>query len=287
MTIPSLRRWGVVDTLICLFVVSAIGGLMYQTHTELDYQWGWDVPLKYIVSVDESGVGGGLLWDGLMMSLRLMVIGGVLALLFGVPVAFAAVSPVATLRWAARLYVEGLRHLPPIVFMFIFFYFISSQWFATDIWRWLIAGADNAIGRFILGTPARAENLLGGVLCLAIFEAAFVAEIIRGGILSIPHGQWDAANSLGLSRWRVLRLVVLPQVIARVAAPLTGQVILLVKDSAILSVISVQELTFSAQETAVSTQQIFETWLLAAGFYFMLCWPLLALSRRWENRLRV
>ena len=107
---------------------------------------------------------------------------------------------------------------------------------------------------------------------------------MRAGVLSVERGQWDAARSIGLGRWHTLRLVVLPQALKNTAAPLVGQLILLVKDSAILSVISVPELTFSAQEAAVSSRQIFEVWLIAAGFYFALCWPLLRLAQNLENR---
>ena len=168
--------------------------------------------------------------------------------------------------------------------MFIFFYFIAPQLLGQAFWDALLSVSDNAVGRFLLGEPRLAENLLSGILCLALFEAAFVADIVRAGILSIDRGQREAARALGLTSWQTLRQIILPQTFARVAAPLVGQLVLLVKDSAILSVISVQELTFSAQETAVSTQQIFETWLLAAALYFALCAPILWLGARLERK---
>ena len=121
-------------------------------------------------------------------------------------------------------------------------------------------------------------------MCLAIFESAFFAEIFRAGVLSVDNGQRDAARSMGLSRWQTQLLVIWPQMFRNIAAPLAGQFILLIKDSAILSVISVQELTFSAQEAAVSSGRIFEMWLLATGFYFALCWPLLWLAEKWSRR---
>lgn len=284
MKISPPKKWRAVDSAIVLLPFAAIAFLLHGA-AELEYHWNWLAPLQYIFYETDSGWEPGLLLDGLMMSVRLLLFGGALALLLGALIAAAAVSPLAIFRRMARLYVEGLRHLPPIVFIFIFFYFISAQIFTTDAWRAFASSdvADSPLVRVLFGPAARLENLFGGLLCLALFEAAFFAEIIRAGVLSIDKGQWDGARSLSLSRWQTWRLIILPQVVSRVAAPLAGQFILLIKDSAILSVISVQELTFSAQETAVSTRQVLETWMLAAGFYFMLCYPLVALVKRLEK----
>lgn len=284
MHLPAARRWGMADSLIAAGALTLLVLVFWHTQQQLNYDWDWQTSLRYFISRNDSGGwSGGFLLDGLLMSIRLMLFGGVLALLIGTGIGLLALSPLPALRGLARLYIEGLRHLPPIVFMFVFFYFISSQLFSADLWRGLLQYSDNGVGRFIFGEPARAENLIGGVLCLAVFEAAFVAEIIRAGVLAVDDGQRQAARSLGLSASRAFLLIILPQALARVAAPLTGQLVLLVKDSAILSVISVQELTFSAQETAVSTQQIFETWLLAAFLYFMMCAPLLWLCKKLER----
>lgn len=295
MNTPARRPIGPPDVAVFLLAIAAAAWLLLRAAGELNYQWDWPTVLSYIAVYDGeggsgdsgSGEGGwraGLLAEGFITSVRLMLGGGALAFLVGAVIALAALSPLPALRLLARLYVEGLRHLPPLVFMFIFFYFISSQLFHTELWRWFLSFADNPLGRFIVGAPARAENLIGGIICLALFEAAFIAEILRAGIASVEQGQWQAARGLGFSRRYTLRLIILPQAFARIAAPLAGQLVLLVKDSAILSVISVQELTFSAQETAVSTQQVFETWLLAAGLYFMLCAPLLVLCKKLEYR---
>lgn len=281
MHLPPPRRFNAVDALVVALVIAVAAGLVHLAHLRLNYIWEWSAPLSYIVSVDANGQWqAGLLLDGMLMSIRLLIFGGLLALVVGTLVAALALSPLPVLRWVARLYVEGLRHLPPIVFMFIFFYFISTQ--AVALWEFVLAHSDNAVGRLLLGEPRLAENLISGVLCLAIFEAAFFSEIIRAGVLSIDRGQWDAARSVGLRAWQVIRFVIAPQVVARTASPLVGQLILLIKNSAILSIISVQDLTFSAQETAVSTQQVFETWLIAAAFYFILCFPLLHLARRFS-----
>lgn len=284
MTPPPRRPWRAADTTLVLLLAALATWMALQTRDRLNYQWDWRTPFSYLVNIADGGINGGLLLDGFLISLRLMMIGGLLALLLGGAIALLALSPLRITRMAARFYVESLRHLPPIVFMFVFFYFISAHIIPAEGWRAIAAAADNSVGKFLLGDPTRAENLISGALCLAVFEAAFVAEIIRAGILAVAPGQSEAARALGLSAAQTLHRIIFPQALSRIAAPLAGQLVLLVKDSAILSVISVQELTFSAQETAVSTQQIFETWLIAALLYFIICAPLLYLCGKLEHR---
>jgi len=102
----------------------------------------------------------------------------------------------------------------------------------------------------------------------------------------VPRGQWEAAATVGLSRTATLRDVVLPQAVGRVLPPLAGQFISLVKDSSLVSIISIQELTFIANEVTVSTGRVFEVWLTAAALYFLPCLALSLAFRRWERRAR-
>jgi polar amino acid transport system permease protein len=112
-----------------------------------------------------------------------------------------------------------------------------------------------------------------------------VTEIIRAGVTSIEKGQWEAAAAVGLSRLRTLRLVILPQAIQRVTPPLANQFISLVKDSSIVSLISIQELTFLGNEVAASTSRVFEVWIVVAAMYFLLCWGLSIGFGRLERRM--
>ena len=271
-------HWQLRDYAVCAIVVVLLFWLLQVGGKNLSYHWNWQAAIGYVVATDDSGAWQtGLLLSGLAGSIRLLILGGILSLVIGALAAAVLLSP---LRGLGVLYVESLRNMPPIVFMFIFFYFADVLSAAGGLGAWLVLH-DGAWLRFVLGNPQLAENLIGGIVCLALFEGAFFAGIIRAGVLSVQRGQWDAARALGLRRWQTLRRVVLPQALQNTAAPLVGQLILLIKDSAILSVISVQELTFSAQEAAVSSRQIFEVWLLAAAFYFMLNWPLM----RWSDAL--
>ena len=120
----------------------------------------------------------------------------------------------------------------------------------------------------------------------AVAVAALVAEPVRAGILAVPKGQREAGQSIGLSRYAVMRYIVLPQAIERVVPPLAGQFITLIKDSAIVSLISIQELTFLAIEVAASTTKVFETWILVAGMYFVLCYSFAVLFANLERRAK-
>ena len=106
-----------------------------------------------------------------------------------------------------------------------------------------------------------------GVLVLTLFEGAYAAEIMRGAVLSLPRGQWEACHALGLSRPQAYARVILPQAMRRALPALTGQAVSLVKDSALLSVISVFELTLRAQQVVSDTFMTFEIWFTAAALY--------------------
>lgn len=278
-------RWRLGDLLVALVVVAAVFWLLAKARG-VSYNWDWSAVGGYLVAPGkDGGFAAGLMTDGLLTSLRLLVWGGVIAVVIGLVAALAATSRVAGLRVLAMVYVESLRNLPPLVFMFIFYFFISSQLFG-GVFSSLPPDGDSLLRRVLIGEPRLAENFIGGALCLGVFEGAFFAEVFRAGIAGVPKGQWDGARSIGFGRWKTLRLIILPQAARKIAAPAAGQTVLLIKDSAILSVISVEELAFSAQETAVSTQQVFEVWITASVFYFALCYPLLLAAASLEKRAR-
>ena len=276
------KQWGRADIAVAALCLLLLFWFLSRAQSGVSYNWDWSAVGGYLFSEGEGGYRAGLLTEGLLTSLRLLFWGGVIGVAAGLTAALAALSPVAGLRWLALLYVESLRNLPPIVFMFIFYFFVSAHILGGSALVEYLSDSDNVVLRILIGDPRRAENFISGALCLGVFEGAFFAEVFRAGIAAVPRGQWDGARSVGLGRLWTLRFVILPQAMRNVAAPAAGQMVLLIKDSAILSVISVEELTFSAQETAVSTQQVFEVWITASLFYFALCWPLLAAAKRLE-----
>ncbi|MEM7317504.1 MAG: amino acid ABC transporter permease, partial [Pseudomonadota bacterium] len=191
-------------------------------------------------------------------------------------------------RMLARTYLEFLRNIPPVVVVFIFYFFLSQQLIdALDLARWSrnIARQDDIwLWEFFFGDMRRFPSLISGVIVLALFESAFVGEIVRAGIQSIPKGQHEAARSIGMSRFQELRYIVLPQAMKKVVPPLANQFITLIKDSSIISLISVQELTYKTVELVASSRMIFEAWITTAAFYFIVCFGLSRLFARFERR---
>jgi polar amino acid transport system permease protein len=201
---------------------------------------------------------------------------------------FLEYHPGDTNRFRHGLYVELIRNVPPIVFIFVFYFFISSQiipLLGLDTLDQRLGPTGQSVVEFLFGPVSLLSNTFSGIFCLALFEAAYITEIVRSGIQSVSVGQREAAMSIGLSRWQQMRYVVLPQAVQRVIPPLAGQFIILIKDSSIVSLISIQELTFLTLEVANSTQRVFEVWVFVAGVYFVLCYSCALIFRRLEMRL--
>ena len=257
----------------------------------LHYRWNWAPIPNWIVRWDaERGWVANLLLQGLLNTLRLSVWGMVLATVFGVVVGLARTAALLLPRLLAGAYVEVMRNTPPLVLIFIGYFFVSSQVMP-------LLGIDAAVQdagprtiavlSWAFGEPRLLKNFLSALVVVALFEGAYIAEILRAGIQSIPRGQWDAAAALGLRRGLAMRTVILPQAAARMVPPFCGQFISLIKDSSIVSLISIQDLTFMASDIAVSSGRVFEAWLTASAFYLVVCLGLSLAFRRLERRLNV
>jgi polar amino acid transport system permease protein len=177
------------------------------------------------------------------------------------------------LRLVAGSYVELIRNLPPLVLVFIVYFFIGERMMALigveELFRSTSQDASQLLA-FLFAPPARLSGFFAGLATLALYEAAYIAEIVRAGIQSIEKGQWEATHALGLSRRQQLRFVILPQAIRRILPALAGQLISTIKDSAIVSVISIPELTFQGLELMSATYLTFEVWITIAALYFLL-----------------
>jgi polar amino acid transport system permease protein len=196
---------------------------------------------------------------GLQMTIKISVLSILLGTLMGLAGALAKVSRLWALRALAAIYVEWIRNTPLLIqIMFIYF----------------------GLGVFIPFTP-----LTASVFALSFFSGAYITEIIRAGIQSIQKGQREAAISLGMTDRQAMFLVILPQAIRRILPPLVGQFISLTKDSSLVSVIAVTELTYVAKNIVTVTFRAFEVWLAIAGFYFVLSYVLSCSVRNLEYRL--
>jgi polar amino acid transport system permease protein len=263
--------------------------VIYRVQTVLNYRWSWSQIPNYLIRYDpDRGWVANLLLQGLFTTLRLSLWSMILAAIFGTLIAAGRIAKTLFPRLISGAYVELMRNTPPLVLIFIGYFFVSSQIMPLLGIDAAIRGASPTTLQALsiaFGEPRLLKNFLSATIVLALFEGAYIAEILRGGIQSVEQGQWDAASALGLTRGQSLRRVILPQAIARMVPPLGGQTISLIKDSSVISLISIQDLTFMANDVAVSTTRVFETWLTASALYFAVCLTLSTLFRRLEHRL--
>ena len=282
------RRFGIADALLLAVAAGALGWLAWRAGTALNYRWDFGPVLGLVVRHDvERGWVANLLLQGLFATLRVSFWAAVVAAVVGTLMGIARSSKALLPRLVAGAYVETIRNMPPLVFIFVFYFFVTSQLVpALGIEDWVRRqdAGTLAVLEVLFGPPQFAAAVIAAILCLGLFEGAYVAEIVRAGIQAIPRGQTEAAQALGLSRVATLRKVILPQAVARVVPPLAGQGISLVKDSSIVSLISIQELSFLGNEVAATTSRVFETWLVVAAFYFAICALLSAGASRLERR---
>ncbi|MEM5455858.1 amino acid ABC transporter permease [Paraburkholderia phytofirmans] len=201
-----------------------------------------------------------VLAQGAVLTVKFAVLSMIFGLIAGAVLALMGVSHNRVLNWIARIYVSVMRGTPLLVQIFVIYYGLPSFGISLD------------------PTPA-------GVIALSANVAAYLSESMRGAILGIHKGQWLAAYSLGLSRRQTLRYVIAPQAL-RIAVPsLSNSLISLIKDTSLVSVITVTELLRSAQEIIASTYQPLPLYLAAAAIYWVLCQVLESVQRWYERRL--
>ncbi|GAB6037409.1 amino acid ABC transporter permease [Fundidesulfovibrio butyratiphilus] len=234
-----------------LTLLAALATLGWGLLGNLRYAWDWSVVWTYRE----------LYWSGLVTTLGVSSGAIALGLALGVAGGLARMSENLWLSEAAGLYVWLFRGTPLLTQIYIFY--------------------------FCLAVAVNVDSpLLTGMAALAVFAGAYITEMVRAGIESVDIGQWEAARSTGLGHAQALRLVVFPQAMRRIIPPVTGQFVSLIKDSSLLSVIAVRELTKSAEMVNAATYKTFEAYLPLAGFYLLLTYPLSILTSRLEQRIR-
>ena len=277
------------DLAVIMIIGWAIWWFVDRIDGTLKYRWDWSIIPRFLVKTDlkTGATVPNVLLEGLFTTLRLAVWGLLLAMLIGLVMGMARTSKRLFLRLIAGTYVMLVRNIPPLVFVFIVVFFVASQ-LLTPL------GINNAIARMspeakawmsiLFGPPRLIENFLSGLLCLSLFAGAYVTEIVRAGIESVPRSQLEAGESLVLTRWEIMRFIVMPQALRKVLPPLAGQFIQMVKDSSLVSLVSVQELSFMAMDIQVSTQKVFEVLIFTGGLYFVICYGLSLLFGYLERR---
>ncbi|RLA08281.1 MAG: amino acid ABC transporter permease [Gammaproteobacteria bacterium] len=196
---------------------------------------------------------------GLMVTLQISLFSAILAFSIGVSLAFMRLSSYQFLKDIATVYITVIRGTPLLVQIFIFY--------------------------FIIATIFDLERFLAGALSLGIFFGAYIAEVLRGAIQSVNKGQYEAAKSLGMNYMQTMIFIIMPQALKRALPTLIGEMIALVKDSSLISVISITDLTKVGREIVANTFSPFETWLIVAAMYFVITAMLSLLGNRIEKKM--
>ncbi len=184
-----------------------------------------------------------------------------IALLLGLLFGIARISPWRPLRWLAAGYVNVLRGIPLLVLIFFFY--------------------------FGLGKLVNLDRFVAGVLAVGVCYGAYTAELFRNAIQAIDYGQHEAAQSLGMTRGQTMRYIILPQSVRLVVPPAANEFIACLKDSSLVSIIGLRELTRAGREYASQHFLDFHTWLMVGLFYLALTLLLTRVVRRIEERVKV
>ncbi len=202
------------------------------------------------------------LLEGLLLSLGLAFISILIGAVIGLLVAFALIAKSGWIQRPAATYVTIIRNLPILVLV-LFAYFALPQ------------------------MGVRLGKIESFVAVLSIYSGAYLAEVFRAGLISIPRGLTEAGLAIGLTPMQIRVSIIVPLMLRNVLPSLSSTVISLFKDTSLAAAIAVPELTFEARKINVETFRVIETWIVASGLYVATCSVLAVLMRMVERRLSV
>ncbi|MFD1864800.1 amino acid ABC transporter permease [Planococcus chinensis] len=200
------------------------------------------------------------LMEGLQVTLYIFVIAIILGFIIGLIVALFRLAPIKILNWIAKIFVDAIRGTPFIVQLFFIYFGLNS------------------LGFFSM------DNTTAGIVTVAINAGAYFSEIIRAGIQSIDRGQTEAARSLGLNATQNMRYIILPQAFRRMLPTITNQAIISLKDTSLLSVIGIADLTQEGRIQASQTFEAFTIYLTLGVIYFIVIYLLSLLASFVERK---
>ena len=263
---PHVRghRWWNAPWFDTLQFAAFTGALLWLTVSgaaSMGYNWQWYRVPGFIFRIVDGELIRGPLMNGLAVTLEITACSVVITLAIGMVTALLRLSNSLAGRIVSKIYLEAIRNTPLLIQIYLFY--------------------------FVLGPIVGLDRFWVGVLCLSVFEGAFACEVIRAGILSVPRGQWEASDGIGLDRMQGYRHVILPQAVPLMLPPLTGLIVSLIKNSAIVSVIAVFDLTTEGRNIIADTFMSFEIWMTVAAIYLVLTVTLSAFASYLEHRIRV
>lgn len=242
-----------------LILFAAIAWLLDSGAQAMGYQWQWERVPDYIAFYEDGEWWSAELISGLLVTVKISAISLVFTLVFGLVTALLRLSDSKIGQAMGSAYVELIRNTPLLVQIYLLY--------------------------FVFGPVIGLDRFSTAVLALSLFQGAYTAEIFRAGLNSIPKGQFEAAKTLGLSPFYSYKDVVLPQVLQRTLPPLTNEVVSLIKNSSIVSVMAIFDLTTEARNIVSETAMPFEIWFTVAAIYLALTLSLSGLSALLEHKL--
>jgi len=229
-------------------------------YRNLEYNWQWYRVKSFLFVFENGEFTRGLLLDGLLITLKISSISLVISFMIGFLSAFARLSSSPMLRVVSWCYVETIRNTPLLIQIFLIYFVISPVF--------------------------NISAFFSAVIALSLFEGAYSSEIIRSGIINIPKGQYEAAQSIGLSVPGIYIKIIIPQMLRQTLPMLAGQSVSLIKDSALVSTISIYDLTMQGQRIVSETFLTFEIWFAVALCYLVITASLSFIIRLFENKLK-
>ncbi len=225
-------------------------GFFFSFH-HLAYKLRWDSIYQYRQ----------MFLQGWLTTIIISLVALVLSTVIGLLIALGQRNRFLPLRYFCKIYVEVVRGTPLLVQILIFFYVVADAMGVSD--RYLV-----------------------GVLTLSCFSGAYISEIIRAGIESVGKSQLESARAIGLTRAQTYRYVIFPQALRQILPPLAGQFVSLIKDSSLLSIISISEFTWNAQAINSRTFSTLESYIPLAAGYLLLTLPISLWTRQLEKQHR-
>ena len=223
-------------------------------------------PRRWEITMNEMGG----LWEGFAFTLQVVVAGLLLSLVLGTILGVFSTTRSRVLRLISRIYVEFFQNTPlPVQ---VFFYYMAGPRVLQ-----MITGADS---------PVRISAFAIGALGVGLYHAAYISEVIRTGIESVPRGQMEAALSQGFTRTQSYAYIILPQTFKVILPPLCNQALNLVKNTSVLALIAGGDLMYNA-DNFVSTYGYLQGYIMACVLYFIICFPLAMLVQWLERRSKL
>ena len=256
-----LKRYKVFDIIGYLLVIAGIFWIVIRGAENQGYFWQWFRVPRYLLSVENGRFTYGPILTGLTITLHITWISLILTYIIGLVTALLRLSNSLGAKLISRLYMEAARNTPLLVQLYFTY--------------------------FIVAPILNIERLAAAILALSLFEGAFASEIYRAGIVSVNKGQWEAAHSLGLSTFDTYKSIILPQAIRRILPPLTSQAISLIKDSSLVSVLAIYEMTMQANAIVAETFLVFEIYFTIAAIYLAVTVLLSQIVSMMEKRFKV